>query len=111
MANLEPVEITALNENLDFITDSVTNNLQWFANNLVQRKFIPRRKSREILGLTGVTTSRQVSLLMDDVYTIIRNTDSKRKWFNTFIDIFSRDLAHNELVEKLNRSVRKRDGK
>ena len=97
----QPVEITALNENNDFITNSVKNSLQWFANNLVQKNFIARAKAQEILGMTGVVASKQVGLLMDEVYTKIENAHNKREWFDKFVAIFSRDAAYSELVKKL----------
>ena len=97
----QPVEITALNDNADFITGSVKNSLQWFANNLVQKNCIARGKAQEILGMTGVVASKQVGLLMDDVYTKIENAHNKREWFDKFVAIFSRDAAYSELVKKL----------
>ena len=101
----QPVEITALNNNIKFITSSVRNSLDWFANSLVEKKFIPYQTSQNILGIMGVPAPRQVNLLMDEVYTKIGNVDSKREWFDEFVAIFSRDAAYNELVMKLKRSV------
>ena len=97
----QPVEITALNDNADFITGSVKNSLQWFANNLVQKNCIARGKAQEILGMTGVVASKQVGLLMDDVYTKIENAHNKREWFDKFVAIFSRNATYSELVKKL----------
>ena len=106
----QPVEITALNDNIGFITSSVRNSLPWFANNLVTQRFIARQTSQDILGILGVAASQQVSKLMDEVYTKIENADKKREWFDKFVAIFSRDAAYNELVERLKRSVSGRDG-
>ena len=101
----QPVEITALNDNINFITSSVKNSLQWFANNLVQKKFIARGKAQGILGMTVVVASKQVGLLMDEVYTKIENADNKREWFDKFVAIFSPDAAYSGLVKKLKDSV------
>ena len=101
----QPVEITALNNNIEFITSSVQSNPVWFANSLVEKDFIPFKTSQTILGTMGVPASRHVSLLMDAVYTKIGNVDNKREWFDKFVAIFSRDAAYTELVMKLKRSV------
>ena len=101
----QPIEITSLNDNIDFITSSVKNSLQSFANDLVQKKFIAYEASREILGMTGVVPSKQVGLLMEEVHKIIKYGDNKREWFDKFVAIFSRDAANSELVKKLKRSV------
>ena len=101
----QPVEITALNDNIGFITSSVTNSLDWFANKLVEKEFIPYKTSLGILGIMGVPAPRHVRLLMDEVYTRIGNVDNKREWFDKFVAIFSRDTAYNVLVMKLKRSV------
>ena len=105
MAGGQPIEVTALNDNIEFITGSVTNSLQWFANNLVQKNFLPRGKAQGILGIMGVQVSQQVSQLMHEVYTRIENEENKREWFDKFVAIFSRDSAYNGLVQKLERSV------
>ena len=105
MAGGQPIEITALNDNANFITDSVRNSLQRFANSLVQNNFVERGKSQEILGMTGVLVSKQVGLLMDEVHTIIKNADNKREWYNKFVAIFSPHAAYKGLVQKLKRSV------
>ena len=60
----EPVEITALNDNNEFITSSVKNSLQLFVNNLVQKKFIARNEAQEIVEMTGVLASTKVGMLM-----------------------------------------------
>ena len=104
------MEITALNDNNEFITSSVKNSLQLFANNLVQKKFIACNEAQDIVGMTGVLASNKVGMLMGAVHTKIRNVDNKREWFDKFIAIFSREAAHEELVKKLERSVGGGDG-
>ena len=96
----QPVEITALNDNIAFITSSVKNSLPWFANNLVTKRFIARQTSQDILGRMGVAASDHVSKLMDEVYTKIENVDNKREWFDKFVAIFCWDAAYEELVER-----------
>ena len=101
----EPVEITALTDNIQIIKDSVANALQWFSDSLVQRKFIARKKAQGIVKKTSVDESEKISLLMDEVYTKIENEDNKRECFDKFVGIFSGDSAHKQLVKKLRSSV------
>ena len=99
----EPVEITALNSTLGLITAAVTvaGPPQWFANCLVEKAFITRRDAQDILGTPGMPPSRQAGLLLDSVFTKIRASDERGRWFLAFVDIFSRDLVYKDLVEKL----------
>ncbi|CAI8024457.1 hypothetical protein GBAR_LOCUS14192, partial [Geodia barretti] len=99
----EPPQITALRTNLTSITDTVTvgGNLQWFANRLVEREFIPRRVAQEILDVTGATPAKKAGQLMDSVFAVLRITNEKRRWFDEFVSIFSTDKAYAELVAKL----------
>ena len=99
----EPVEITALARNLGFISDTVTvgPTLQWFANKLVEKAFVPRDIAQKILGIHGTTPAEKAGQLMDAVFAKVRGTDRKRHWFNEFVDIFSYERAHQELAEKL----------
>ena len=99
----KPVEITRLNNNLGFITNAVTRNLQWFANCLVEKAFITRRDAQEILGTVGVPPTRQASQLMDSVFAKIDVSDEKRRVFLEFVDIFSHDTVYKHLVDKLMR--------
>ena len=99
----ELVEITHLNNNLGFITNAVTRNLQWFANCLVKKAFIARRDAQEILSTVGVPPARQASQLMDSVFAKIDVSDEKRRVFLEFVDIFSRDPVYKDLVDKLMR--------
>ena len=109
MANGEPVEIAALTNNLRIIIDTVTmsGNLPWFADRLVEKRFLPRRASQGILGTFGETPDRQAGKLLDSVFTKLRTVERKRtrKWFDDFVDIFSRDAAYEDLVLALRRSV------
>ena len=99
----EPVEITRLNNNLGFITNAVTSNLQWLANCLVEKAFIARRDAQEILGTAGVPPARQAGQLMDSVFAKIDISDEKRRVFLKFVDILSHDPAYKDLVDKLMR--------
>ena len=100
MAN-EPVEITALKKNLEFITDTVQNSLQRFANGLVEKAFIKYEDAQGILKITGVTPATQVGRLMESVYKEIKYSDTKKELFLKFVSIFSGDTANNQLVKKL----------
>ena len=97
------MEITALNSTLGLITAAVTvaGPPQWFANCLVEKAFITRRDAQDILGTPGMPPSRQAGLLLDSVFTKIRASDERGRWFLAFVDIFSRDLVYKDLVEKL----------
>ena len=108
----EPKEIAALRTNLTSITETVRvgNNLQWFAESLVERAFIPRRTAQGILGSNGVTSATKAGQLMDSVFSIIRTSEKKRYWFNEFVAVFSADRAYAELVGKLKRSVGDNEG-
>ena len=103
----EPREITALSSHLTSITDTVTvgDNLQWFANRLVEKAFVTRRVAQGILGLSGTTPAYKAGQLTDSVFAVIRTSDRKKHWFNEFVSIFSTDRAYSELVEKLQRCV------
>ncbi|CAI8049298.1 hypothetical protein GBAR_LOCUS27132 [Geodia barretti] len=96
-------EIVALRTNLTSITDTVTvgGNLQWFANGLVERGFIPRREAQDILYVQGATPARMVGQLMDSVFVVLHLTNEKRRWFDEFVSIFSTEKAYAELVAKL----------
>ena len=96
--------ITALNRNLSHITDTVTvgGTLQWFANCLVERKFIPQRTSQNILDTHGKSPAEQAGQLMDGVLTKMRGSGTEStKCYNTFVEIFSCDEAYKELAERL----------
>jgi hypothetical protein len=99
----EPDEITALRTNLNLITDTVTvgDNLQWFANSLVEKAFITQRAAEGILGTSGVAPDRLAGKLMDSVFAVIRASDRKRHWFDQFVDVFSNDAAYAELAKRL----------
>ena len=103
----EPPEITGLRSNLISITDTVTvgDNLQWFANRLVEKAFVTRRVAQGILGLSGATPANKAGQLTDSVFAVIRTSDRKKHWFDEFVSIFSTDRAYAELVEKLQRCV------
>ena len=106
-ANREPPEITALSSNLTSITDTVTvgDNLQWFANRLVEKTFVTRSVAQGILGLSGATPAYKAGQLTDSVFAVIRTSDRKKHWLDEFVSIFSTDRAYAELVEKLQRCV------
>ena len=98
----EQVEITALTNNLQFITNTVGQNLEWFANQLVAKAFIPFPTALGILGTNGLVPAAKAGQLMSSVFTQIRGSpDRKRHWFNEFVDIFSHDRAYQGLVESL----------
>ena len=101
---MEPLEITALRSNLTSITDTVTvgDNLQWFANCLVEKAFITQRAVQGILG-SATTPANKAGKLIDSVFVAIRRSDRKKHWFDEFVSIFSTDRAYSELVEKLQR--------
>ena len=112
MATDEPVEISALNANISFITDTLAapGTLQWFADRLVGKNFLPRRVAQGILGTLGVSPDRQAGQLIDSVFTKIRTSDRKREWFDSFVDIFSSEASYAELVRKLKRSIGNANG-
>ena len=99
----EPQEITSLRSNLTSITDAVTvgDNLQWFANSLVEKTLISQRAAQGILGAVGATPAYRAGQLLDSVFAVIRSSDRKRHWFDEFVSIFSTEKVYAELVEKL----------
>ena len=103
----EPQEITALRTNLTSITDTVTvgGNLQWFANRLVEKAFIPRRVAQEILDVSGATPASKAGHLMDSVFVALGTTDERRRRFDEFVSIFSTDEAYAGLVSKCRRCL------
>ena len=101
----EPLEITALEENLPSITDAIEQNLQWFVNTLISKAFITQNATQAILGLSGVAPAHQTGQLLNSVFAKIRGSQDKRHWFNEFVDIFSHDRAYDELVRKLQNSI------
>ena len=102
----EPVEISALNANVSFITDTVSGNLQWFANSLVEKNFITRRVAQGVLATPQLAPDRQAGQLLDSVFTKIRTSDTRqRQWFDAFVDIFSREGAYQDLVRRLKKGV------
>lgn len=105
MAESESVEIAKLNDNLKFITDAAAGNLQWFANGLVEKRFIIWHKAQGILQKTGVTPAEKVGELLGEVYTIIQHVEDRGLWFNKFVAIFEPHAAYSELVKCLRRSV------
>ena len=103
----ETTEIACLRTNLTFITDTVTDicTPQWFASRLVEKSFITRDSSKEILGTHSLTPADKTSQLMNSVFTKIQITDRKKHWFNEFVAVFSTESACAELVERLKRCV------
>ena len=105
MAESEPVEIAKLNDNLELITSTAASDLQWFANKLVEKRFIVRSKAQGILRKTGVTQADKAGELLDEVYTIIQHAEDERgMWFDKFVAIFSGQAAHSMLVKRLKRN-------
>ena len=102
----EPVEITAIRTNLNFITTSVTvgGSLQWFSNCLVEKSFLTSNAAHGILHRDGTEASKAGELL-DSVLNTLRATEEKRRRFNEFIAIFSNDQAYEELVRKLKHGI------
>ena len=91
-----------LENNLNLIAQTVREDLESFANSLIQKAFISRTAARAILSITAISKEEKVSRLMDSVFTQINTSpDRKRHWFNEFVDIFSHDRAHDELVRRL----------
>ena len=107
----EPVEITTLIRNISYITNTVTvgGALQWFANCLVEKAFIPHGVALGILGMSGVAPAQQAGQLLNSVFAKIHGSRDKRHWFNEFVDIFSHDTAYNDLVKSLGSSIHKHD--
>ena len=97
--------IVALTRNLDHITATVApgSSLQWFANCLVEKAFIPHGVAQGILGMYGVTPAQQAGQLLDSVFAQMRGSRDKRHWFNEFVDIFSHNRAYQDLAERLMR--------
>ena len=106
-ADKEPLELRVLRTHLTSITDTVTvgDTLQWFANCLVEKKFIPRRAAQGILGTSGTAPARKAGQLMDSVFAVIGTSNRKRHWFLEFVSIFSTDQAYAELQGALKRCV------
>ena len=102
----EPIEITAVRTNLNFITPFVTvgGSLQWFSNSLVEKSFLTSTAARGILHRDGTEASKAGELL-DSVLNTLRATEEKRRRFNEFIAIFSNDQVYEELVRKLRRGL------
>ena len=85
------MEVAVLKNNLVFITDAITQNLQWFADCLVEKAFISSESAHEIL------------CTHEDAPARISVSNEKRKLFEDFVNIFSHETAYNDLVEKLMR--------
>ena len=109
----ESPEITALSTNLSHITDAVTagGSLQWFADCLVERAFITREAASGIHDIHGLTPAEKASKLMSCVFAKIRQSEKKSHSFHQFVDIFSHDKAHAELMERLRRQTDSTAGK
>ena len=103
----EPIEITAVRTNLNFITTSVTvgGSLQWFSNCLVEKSFLTSNAAHGILHQDGTAAVSKAGELLDSVLNTLRATEEKRRRFNEFIAIFSNDQAYEELVRKLKRGL------
>ena len=101
----EPVKIAALHQNLADVTKTVEGDLQTFATNLIQKEFIAREEVRGILDTHGIMPSEKASRLMSSVFVKMEVSDQKRDQFLKFVEIFSTEAAHSELVTKLNRSI------
>ena len=100
----EPAEIAAIRTNLVAVSDTISGNLQWFANKLVEKAFITQAQASNILGIQGIGPAEKASRLLDGVFTVLRNTNRKEERFDEFIAIFSPEAAYAELVHNLKRS-------
>lgn len=102
MAERETQEMSAIRQNISHITDAVTvgDSLQWFSNKLVEKAFITQQASRGILDVHISTPAEKAGELLNSVFVKLRNCGGK-KWFNKFVNIFSKDAAHAELANKL----------
>ena len=95
------MEVAALRQNLTDVTKTVEGDLQTFATNLIQKEFIAREEAQGILDTYGIMPSEKASQLMSSVF-VKRKCQIKR---DKFVEIFSTEAAHSELVTKLNRSI------
>lgn len=105
----EAKEITAIRQNLSHITDVVTvgDNLQWFANKLVENAFISQQTSGRIIDMHGVTSADKANKILSSVFEKLRHSERKKHWFDSFVAIFSKDAAYAELFNKLRKSYEK----
>jgi hypothetical protein len=98
----QPKQSIVLQNNIRYIKDHVISvgSLQWFADNLVEKRFIARRRSQGILNTSGLAPDHQASQLLDSVFTKFDVTDEKAQWYREFIDI-SKDEVFKDLIKKM----------
>ena len=100
----ESPEIAAVSQNLVAFSDTISDNLSWFANKLVEEEFITQPRASFVLSDQVIGPAEKASILLDSVLTVLRNTDEKKEWFDKLIAIFSPEAACAELVDGLKRS-------
>ena len=105
----EAKEITAIRQNLSHITDVITvgDNLQWFANKLVESEFITQQTSQRIIDMHGVTSADKAGKILSSVFEKLKHSERKKHWFDRFVAMFSKDAAYAELFNKLKKSYEK----
>lgn len=100
----ETPEIAALRQNLGMLNETISGNLQWFSNELVEKAFITQGQAGNILGIHGIGPAEKASKLLDSVFTVLRHTDERKIWFDKFVAILSPEGAYVDLINKLKRS-------
>lgn len=106
MAKKEAPEITAIRQNNDHITTQLSGNLPKFANKLVQKGFIAQDEASGILGIHGIKPIEKASQLLHHVLKKLEFAKEKKRWFESFVDIFSGVAAYEDLVGTLEKSYK-----
>ena len=80
------------------LTETFSNDLHYFSNKFTELGFVRRKAASDILTMTGVGSGGKGDKLLDLVIANFHTSCNKKKWFNTFVDVFSREEAYKDLA-------------
>ena len=88
------------------LTDTITTDLVYFSGKFIEKGFITRKVSSDILGMYGVGGSEKAENLLNKVVANLNITQDKKKWFRDFVAIFSVEAAYKPLADQMVQTYR-----
>ena len=83
------------------LTETFSNDLHYFSNKFTELGFVRRKAASDILTMTGVGSGGKGDKLLDLVIANFHTSCNKKKWFNTFVDVFSCEEAYKDLATSM----------
>ena len=88
------------------LTETISNDLVYFSGQFIEKGFITREVSSDILDMYGVGGREKAKKLLDKVVANLNITQDKKKWFRDFVGIFSVEAAYKPLADQMMQTYR-----